>query len=237
MTGHGLGRRTSPNFDHVGMRPFRLLAPDAALVVERRLDLPTQYRIWYDQGSEGACVGFACSWMMSILNRRKYVATELYRQAQLRDEWQDTPPAQGTSVKAACDVLLNVGHWRFFRGLQRLAGMGEGIQAVRWATTVDDVRTAISLGTPVVIGVNWYSNFDSPKWEGKAIGGGWWIGRGALGHVRGGHAVCIYAASDARGAVKIVNSWGADYPNVWMPYATLDRLLREDGEGALVTDK
>lgn len=235
--GHGLGRREPLFFDHVTRQPFRALGVDTALTVEHRCDLPSQYRLWYDQGREGACVGFACSWMMSIRNRRKYYAPRLYREAQLRDEWQETPPEEGTSVKAACDVLMNMGHWRFLRGFERLASLSDGIAAVRWAVNVDEIRTALSRDIPVVIGVNWYSNFDSPQWEGAKVGGGWWIGRGGIGRKRGGHAVCIYAASDAKSAVKIVNSWGADYPTVWMPYDVLERLLRENGEAALITDR
>lgn len=233
-TGHGLGRRRSRTMDHVSRRRFAAVAPVAVPFVDRRLDLPEQYRLWYDQGQEGECVGFSLSWMMSILNRRKYAAHTLYLEAQARDGYPDDDG--GTTVEAGCWVLEHLGHWRFLRGLQRLVSLADGITSVRWATSVDEIRTAISLGVPVTIGINWYSNFDNPKWEGAKVGGGWWIGRGGLGHVRGGHAICVYAASDPKSAVKLVNSWGADYPPVWLPYDTLGRLLDEDGEAALVVD-
>jgi hypothetical protein len=43
---------------------------------------------------------------------------------------------------------------------------------------------------------------------------------------------------DRVGAVPILNSWGRDYPRtVWMPYETLARLLAEDGEATIITDK
>jgi hypothetical protein len=43
---------------------------------------------------------------------------------------------------------------------------------------------------------------------------------------------------DELDGVPILNSWGRDYPRtVWMPYETLDRLLREDGEFTIVTDR
>lgn len=39
------------------------------------------------------------------------------------------------------------------------------------------------------------------------------------------------------GAVPLLNSWGTSYPHiVWMTGEVLDRLLREDGEAAIVTD-
>lgn len=43
--------------------------------------------------------------------------------------------------------------------------------------------------TPVVIGVNWYSAFDTPTQDSR---GRWWVARdGNLGRIRGGHAVVL----------------------------------------------
>jgi hypothetical protein len=39
---------------------------------------------------------------------------------------------------------------------------------------------------PVVLGINWYSAFDQPEYD----GGRWWAGRGGIGKIRGGHAIC-----------------------------------------------
>ena len=60
---------------------------------------------FYDQGREGACVGFGCSRMMSLLNRKRYDARWLWDWAKSTDEWPETNPGddQGTSVRAACD--------------------------------------------------------------------------------------------------------------------------------------
>lgn len=39
-------------------------------------------------------------------------------------------------------------------------------------------------------------------------------------------------------AIPFENNWGRDYPKeVWMPVATLERLLQEEGEAAVVTDR
>lgn len=244
MTG-GLGRRTPTDFSHVTQYPLRLVQPETVTVAERRLDLPTQYVAWYDQGSEGACVGFSLSWMMSILNRRKYVARKLYKAAQDVDEWSDTPPEEGTSVRAGCKILLTQGHWRFFRGVEKALGFMEGISHVRWATTVDEVRTSIQNGIPVVNGINWYEAFDRPvQIRGRYGHMEWWIGvddkgivQRDLGRLRGGHAIATYQVSDARQAVKYVNTWGDAYPRVFVPYEVQERLLREYGECCLVTDR
>lgn len=97
---------------------------------------------FYDQGSEGACVGFACSRMMSILNQTRYRALWLYREAQLIDEWDDTPPGEGTSVRAGCDILRDKGHWTM-KGTQPYPK--NGIVANAWATDWQQVRDALQL--------------------------------------------------------------------------------------------
>ena len=50
-------------------------------------------------------------------------------------------------------------------------------------------RTAPAKPSPVVIGVNWYAEFDKPQKDAK---GHYWIARDAkLTRVRGGHCVCL----------------------------------------------
>lgn len=236
--GHGLGRRIPMDFDHVSRARLLSIQPAQAIAVEKFLDLPnpTKYRVFYDQGHEGACVGFSSSWMLSILNRKRYDATRLYQEAQLVDGFADTPPADGTSVKAAMDVLIARGAWPWFAGLGRLLRLSDGVSSVRWGTTVDELRVAISQGIPFVLGINWYQNFDSPVFK-----DGWHIGDTGgdsdWGAIRGGHAICGYAASDRRQAFRLINTWGMDYPPVWIPYTAIQRLLNEDGEAAIVTDR
>src|SRR5437763_9432675 len=114
------GRLVPPDWRHVERYPYAAVAPPSAAAVERALPLPG-YRKRYDQGSEGACVGFASSWMMSILNRRLYDAPWLWNQAKAIDDWPDTNPGDdnGTSVRAAMDVLRTLGHVRIYNGAER----------------------------------------------------------------------------------------------------------------------
>jgi hypothetical protein len=234
-------------------------SPFSLFVVNKRLALPSWH--WtHDQGYEGSCVGHGTVMERAISNTaqnrilrillpgRRYNPIDLWNEAKIRDEWPDTNPGDdnGTSVHAGYDVCL-------YEGLQRVKSMqlgatgiptpidaktrdiAEGVSEVRWARTVDEVRFAIANGNPVTIGINWYSNFDNPTHKtGFNLS---WIGEGDLGSIRGGHCVCIYGAADRYQAVAIKNSWGRSYPLIWMPYATLQRLLNEDGEAALVTDK
>ena len=48
---------------------------------------------------------------------------------------------------------------------------------------------------------------------------------------------CGPGASDRQQAVVMINNWGNSFPLVYIPYKTLDRLIREDGEIACVVDK
>lgn len=229
-----LGRNVPSDWNHVEKYPYSMIASEPVLSVERTIRLP-EYREKYNQQREGACVGYASTWMMSILNRKLYNPRWLWNEAKKIDEWPQTNPGdnQGTSVRAAMDVLRAQGHVRILRGRECPPNMEDGILENRWATNVDEIRTAIASGVPVTLGINWYTNFDTPVEK----NGTWWIGQGSLGTVRGGHAVCIYRASDRLQAFGIVNNWGTSYPLVMMPYSILSRLLVEDGEAALVTDR
>jgi hypothetical protein len=163
---------------------------------------PESWWDFYNQGQEGACVGFGNSRMMSLLNRRRYNARWLWDQSKLVDEWAETNPGDddGTSVNAALQVLAALGHVKWsasqsgltWQQRDKLSYAGsEGVMSYRWAKQVDEVRTVLA----------------SPL-------------------------------NDKLQAVPFLNSWGRDYPHVtWMPYNVLQRLMDEDGEVAIVTDR
>ena len=181
----------------------------------------------------------------------------LWDRAKESDPWTDTNPGDqnGTTVRSAVEVLMKQGHclWEpadtTYNTIHEDQDVDLGIQAVRWATTVDEMRTAIASRTPIAIGVDWYSNFGQPTPR-KGAGGKkeWWIGRGTRwGRKIGGHCLCVMAADDDRDAFGLKNSWGPDYPDhsapadlevdVWIPYNTMQKLLDAYGEACLVVDK
>src|SRR4051812_7169742 len=164
-TNGGLGRKRPTDWNHVAKYPIRAIQPSTVSTVNRALSLPSFVREKYDQGKEGACVGFSSSIMMSILNRRFYDARWLWNEAKKIDEWPDTNPGDGngTSVRAACDVLRAQGHCRIYRSKTEPCNPQDGIAANRWATNVDEMRTQIAAGNPVVLGTNWYVEMDSPE--------------------------------------------------------------------------
>jgi hypothetical protein len=230
----GLGRRVPEDWKHVDKYPFAALGLRAPSAVERALPL-LPYTRAYDQGHTHGCVGYSSSWMMSLLNRRLYAPKWLWDEAKLADPFPDTNPGdrEETTVRAAMDVLRDQGHRRVYGGRELAPRRSEGITENRWAVNYDEIRTSIAHGAPVVLGIDWYESFDQPE----QVGGEWWIGRGRRGRKKGGHAVCIYRASDALHAVGILNSWGPGYPPVLMSYELLQRLLDQDGEATLVTDR
>src|SRR6266542_497647 len=247
ITSGNLGRRIPTDFEHVEKYSFAALSEPPALVAERTLRLPWWHR-WHDQGQTSSCVGHGVAMERAIVNgmqnkllgmipySRHYDPISIWNEAKVIDEWADTNPGdnQGTSVRAGCDVART-------KGVQRVKWMklvddvptpqreqdwdeNEGILTNRWATTVDELRTVISNGAAVAIGVNWYGAFDIPQ---KRPNGEWWIREDNLGGIRGGHCVTLYGVSDKRKGFKMKNSWGSNYPLVWIPYTVMERLLNE----------
>lgn len=142
---------------------------------------------FYDQGEEGACVGFGISRMQTLVNRVRYDGFWLYQQAQKVDEWPGEN-YDGTSVRAGLSVAATLG---LKRSPSEVVAPADGISAYRWARSVDEVHQTIQL-----------------------------------------------PLADELGAVPLLNSWGVYYPHItWLPDSVLDRLLAEDGEAAIVTDR
>jgi hypothetical protein len=242
-------RREPKEFTHVEQYPGRQLRMLQRTVeaVEDTLTFPDRYVAIYDQGSEGACVGYGESILCSINNRKLYDAMWLYREAQLIDEWSSTPPEEGTSLSAGFDILRTKGHRRLWGGQSRPPEMDEGIVEVnRWLTTVDEIRTALAAGKVVCLGINWYYQFYNPLRlktgpKGKIEA---WVGPekddASWGGIAGGHCICLVGASDRRQAGLLANSWGKLWGvngKAWISYEKLRRLLAEGGEAAIVTDR
>lgn len=100
-------------------------------------DLVTWWE-FYDQGREGACVGFACSRMMTLLNRARYDGPWLYHQAQGIDGFP--LPHEGTSGRAACEILRAKGH-KTPKGTEPKPA--QGISAYRWAQSLTEIEVCL----------------------------------------------------------------------------------------------
>lgn len=149
-------------------------------------------RKFYNQGQEGACVGFGCSRAQTIEKGALYDAFWLYDEA--RKTEGTYPSGEGSTVRAGFGVLKAKGHRAQVNAVcEREVHDGPvdaslGVSAYRWATSVDQVLAAL--------------------------------------------------ARPNAAAVPVVNSWGDDYPAVvWLPVATLARLLHEEGEAGIATER
>jgi hypothetical protein len=90
---------------------------------------------FYDQGNEGACVGFGESRMMTLLNRARYDAFWLYKRAQDVDPWPGSD-YEGTSVDAGLQILKKEGHKTMKWSAPRIK---QGISSYRWTTSVAEI--------------------------------------------------------------------------------------------------
>lgn len=135
---------------------------------------------FYNQGAEGACVGFGSSRAMSLLNRQNYYARWLWDHAKMIDEWADTNPGDdnGTSVRAAMQVLQLQGHVLYKLAFKaedvptrdaHPAVYMEGIKAYRWATDSNDVlrmldsKTATKRGAVPILN-SWGKSYPHRVW-------------------------------------------------------------------------
>lgn len=112
---------------------------------------------WWNQVSEGICVSEGITRAAALIWRKRWQPRPLYDLAQRIDEWADTPPEEGTSVRAGFDVWRTVGlvpaarsedHWEKGADVdpKRQADASVQLRQNRWATTADEVLVA--LGTP-----------------------------------------------------------------------------------------
>lgn len=215
--------------------PFSALGLPTAEAVEVELPLPPGLVAHYDQGRIGSCTGASASWETSINNREqgsiKYDFYWLYKRGQATDGDPNTKDDDdGGYVWAVHDVLRKEGHKRTGGAVQ----LADGIESYYWCKNVDEIRTAFTLGRCPVFGIRWYQNFNTPVTYNNEK----WIARAATwGSLLGGHAICCRAASDQRQAVLLRNSWGADYPEVWISYESVTKLLKASGECAVSIDR
>jgi hypothetical protein len=180
-----------------------------------------------DQGSEGACVGFA--WTGELLAEpaapkeqpsplfANSLASSFYQEAKKIDEWPGEN-YDGTSVLAGAKIMQKAGF------------IGE----YRWCFSVNDVRDAVISEGPVVIGVPWFDGMYDTLPGGLVR---------LSGQTTGGHAILItgYSPSKRFGnqtheVFRWRNSWGSDYGvngSGWIKYKDLEKLLSQNGEACV----
>lgn len=172
-----------------------------------------------DQGSDGACVGFA--WTHELIARPAEImsmtnqdAKELYFTAQKLDLWEGGayPGAkvfyEGTAVLAGAKAAMTTGL----------------IGGYRWAFSIEDLILGIGYHGPAVLGINWYEGMVNPD-KNNFIK--------PTGKVLGGHAILCRSYNHTFKYFILRNSWGQNWGDAGdckISVEDLKKLLNEDGE-------
>lgn len=187
------------------------LAPEIVSVTHQSAGLPL------DQGDIGSCTANALvaalntvpHWAPGQATLAEPDAVALYS-AETALEGDPYPPNDpGGSGTEVCQAA-------------QAAGLLDGYQT---AAGVDQALAALVI-RPVIVGINWFTSFDTPDVNGVVA-----IAPGAT--VRGGHEVCANQIDAENELVWFWNSWGASYGvsgRFAMSFATLGTLLTQGGD-------
>lgn len=213
---HGLGRVFK---EDVRDKNFLLAKPEVTSV--------RQFRTWrvigvLDQKDTPMCVGYSTSkWVEAgpVTNKLPN-PEEVYHLAQQLD---DTPGEdyEGTTVRGGMKALRQLGL----------------VSDFCWTYQLDILSHYLLEKGPVVIGSNWYENMFYPDQKGNIV---------LAGDVAGGHAYLAIGINTLHrnpdksvGAIRIQNSWGAEWGDkgrCWLSFKDTKRLLDESGEAAYGTE-
>lgn len=222
---------------HAEKYAFSLFFPMVyAGAIEYTCPYDNRFVAWYNQDGKNACVGASWSQYMAMVNllddeqAYQYDWWKLYSWACDNDKDPGTSPSRdvGTYLWAGGDCLRKVGHWRIIDGQAQPANLVHGIQSYYWIKSADEGRTAFGLKRPLEFGIPWFDGWAKSKLVEK--NGEYWLPpRSKWGKVVGGHAICSDAGSDQRGGDRWRNTWGSQYPPVWVSYDDINYLLQKAG--------
>ena len=177
----------------------------------------------FDQGEEGACVGFAMTHELvarpseiQYLNAA-FARERIYWEAQKIDPWEggsypDADPVyEGTSVLAGVKMLKELGY----------------IEEYRWAFGLNDLVMAVGYCGPAVLGIPWYEGMFEPHSCGYLH---------VTGEMAGGHAILCKGVDVKDRTFTLHNSWGSRWGNdgdAVVSWVEMERLLHEQGEAVI----
>lgn len=194
---------------------------------------------YLDQGSEGACVGFAwtherAARPQEFPNVTNEDALSVYHEAQKIDEWPGEN-YDGTSVLAGAKAAQQLG-W---------------LKEYRWAFDLTEVLLSIGYRGPGVFGINWWTGMFKPDSEGFLR---------PTGSIAGGHAILgnkthiiwqpnttteqkrsdqwVNFIDRNKSYIGLHNSWGKSWGvegNARISLADAEKLLHDQGEFCIPT--
>jgi len=191
---------------------------------------------WNDQGTEGACVGFAWSHELAARPAEypadEKLAVQIYNRAKQLDPWEGED-YDGTSVLAGAKAVQEL-----------VNDKGKSlVQEYRWAFGVEDVLRVLGYRGPLVLGVNWHEGMWEPDANGfieptgNIVGGHAILARAVKIVWRNGHGPANLNNLDTeKSYVTLRNSWGRDWGiggDCRISVLDLHYLLRNDGEACI----
>jgi hypothetical protein len=181
---------------------------------------PRRTKLWacpvvLNQGSEGACTGFAVAHHANakpapLRVLLKQQAMWLYERAKQIDEWPGEG-YDGSSVLAAVKAAREKG-W---------------VKSFSWAFGEDELALAIGYVGPAVLGIPWLEGMENPDKKGFIH---------ATGPVRGGHAILCNGYDAKHEVYRLHNSWGKRWGaagECWISAEDVKRLLSLQGEACV----
>lgn len=210
---HGLGQLVAADERDRAYPLQALLSADTSAVRDRFWPYP---KVRLDQGKAPICVEMSIRHRLAAGPVMQHLALplgELYRRAQLIDEWPGEAYA-GTSVRAGLKVGMELSYFT----------------AYHWATDMPTARSFVCHDGPVLLGTVWTEAMMRPDREGYIRPDGRTIG---------GHAYLAIGYSVRRHAFRILNSWKGWGQNQagWLHEDALAELLAEDGECAAPVER
>lgn len=176
---HGLGASDNEPV------PDEVEQPDAGGVREKFWRRPG---IVLNQGSEGACTGFAATNFLNVAplpgKRGDPYALDVYRRAQEIDEWPGTSYS-GSSVNAACKVLKER------RFIDSFAASQSDASIMAWVKSKG----------PVMLSTAWFEGMYRTDYRGFIR---------PTGRLVGGHAILASGVSRWN-TLQLFNSWGPGF--------------------------
>lgn len=186
----------------------------ALLAPKPRRSYTWSVNTWLDQGSEGACVGFAWGHELAAkpvpVPTTNFDALAIYKRARQLDEWEGED-YDGTSVLGGAKAVMET----------------KLLKEYRWAETEDDLALSVGYHGPAVIGVNWHRGMMDTDADG-------FIHPDNV--VVGGHAICVFGYSVKLDAYKLHNSWGPGWGrngDALLRRADMAGLLANQGEACV----
>jgi hypothetical protein len=132
----------------IGRGPFGTHVGGHAILADHG-QLPDRepWYVFYNQGRQGACVGYSFSRALTQLHRALFDAVHLWNRAKATDEWGDTNPGDnnGTSLVAAAKILHGEGPVLWSRSAEASPSPHLGVGEYRWAESAGEVLAALEL--------------------------------------------------------------------------------------------